>query len=538
LRKTTLAEKNVPEWLSASAFGGIMALAGIYAGGPPLGMIPLAAALVSAYLFFGRRGWLLSVSGTHGRRDAAVASVFSALSVLFVFLTGGADSPLPCALYLPIFFAALCYGTRLGLLTSLGMAGAALVFALEGLPTLGGHPLPRVVPATSVAVGLSFPLVAVFAGVLRAQLEARVHALSTEKYALSTEKHTLSALLDLSQMMESAFDLDMTLNLVLLNVQQHSECQVCAVYLKAADGRTLELRATSGPGSPVGLRPTLALDGVGVGGWSASDVAQGHQNAPAFYAPDAAASRAAGMGGLFALDPQAGSFACLPMSGVEGLMGMIYLGYDHPDGLTPEGLGRLEQLAVHAAFPLQRVLLQQDYRSLAYSDAMTGLDNFRQFEQTLADELARAERYNRSLSVILLDIDHFKSFNDTLGHPAGDALLGQMGVVLRNSLRNVDRPARYGGEEFVVICPETGADAVRLIAERIRRAVAETAFALGDTGETTRVTVSLGCATFPVDARTTRDLVKRADTALYDAKEAGRNTVRAYDARQTRAEAA
>ncbi len=530
-----LAEKNIPEWLSASAFGGIMTAAGIAAGGRPVGMVCLATALVGAYLFFGRRGWLLSISGAHGVRDAAVTSVFSALTVGFVLLTGGPASPLPCALYLPIFFATLCYGTRLGLATSLGMAGAALAFALGGL---NGHSVPRPLPATVVAVGLSFPLAAVIAGVLRAHMEARLRVLLTEKHALSTEKQDLSALLDLSQMMESAFDLDMTLNLVLLNVQQHSECQVCAVYLKAADGRTLELRAASGPGSPVGLRPTLALDGVGVGGWSASDVAQGHQNAPAFYAPDAAASRAAGMGGLFALDPQAGSFACLPMSGVEGLMGMIYLGYSHPNGLTPEGLSRLEQLAVHAAFPLQRVLLQQDYRSLAYSDAMTGLDNFRQFEQTLADELARAERYGRSLSVILLDIDHFKSFNDTLGHPAGDALLGQLGVVLRNSLRNVDRPARYGGEEFVVICPETGADAVRLIAERIRRAVAETAFALGDAGETTRVTVSLGCATFPVDARTTRDLVKRADTALYDAKEAGRNTVRAYDARQTRAEAA
>ena len=84
---------------------------------------------------------------------------------------------------------------------------------------------------------------------------------------------------------------------------------------------------------------------------------------------------------------------------------------------------------------------------------MTGLDNFRQFEETLTDEMTRAERYHRPLSVILLDIDHFKSFNDTWGHQAGDALLGQIGIVLRNALRSVDRPARYGGEEFVVICP-------------------------------------------------------------------------------------
>ena len=154
-----------------------------------------------------------------------------------------------------------------------------------------------------------------------------------------------------------------------------------------------------------------------------------------------------------------------------------------PHGLTSEGVQRLEQLALRAAFPLQRVLLQQDFRSLAYSDPMTGLDNFRQFEETLADELARAERYSRPLSVILLDIDHFKSFNDTLGHQAGDALLGQLGVVLRNSLRNVDKPARYGGEEFVIICPETGAEEARLIAERIRRNVADTPFVLPSNDE-------------------------------------------------------
>ena len=209
--------------------------------------------------------------------------------------------------------------------------------------------------------------------------------------------------------------------------------------------------------------------------------------------------------------------------------GMLYAGYGPVRGLTPQGVLLLEHLATRASPSLQRVLLQQDFRSLAYSDPMTGLDNFRQFEENLAEEMARAQRYGRPLSVILLDIDHFKAFNDTLGHPAGDALLGQMGVVLRNSLRNVDRPARYGGEEFVIVCPETGAEEARLIAERIRRGVAETSFVLGDKAPPARVTVSLGCATFPGDARTSRELVKKADTALYAAKESGRNAVRAYD---------
>ncbi len=179
-------------------------------------------------------------------------------------------------------------------------------------------------------------------------------------------------------------------------------------------------------------------------------------------------------------------------------------------------------------------VLQQGFRSLAYSDAMTGLDNFRQFEQNLGDELRRAERYDRALSVILLDIDHFKTFNDTLGHQAGDALLAQLATVLRDSLRSLDKPARYGGEEFVVVCPETGKEEVRLIAERVRRNVEQTAFALlgqdpSESPGTARVTVSIGCATFPYDAATARELVKSADDALYAAKHAGRNAVRSRD---------
>ena len=423
----------------------------------------------------------------------------------------------------------------------------------------GGH-LPAALPShRAVAIGLSFPVVSVFGGAIRAQMESRLlalsnekqalsnekQALSTEKQALSSEKNELSVLLDMSQMMDAAYDLDMTLNLILLNMQEHMECDVCAVYLKAADGRTLELRAaSSAPQTTAVLLPALAIEDARADAWWVAEPVQDDGvHLRAFYAASADTSPRASW--LFQIDSTAQSFACLPLANVEGLLGMLYVGYHRPEALTPDGLHRLEQLATCAIFPLHRLLFQQGFRSLAYSDAMTGLDNFRQFEETLAEELMRAERYGRPLSVILLDIDHFKSFNDTRGHQAGDALLGQMGVVLRNALRSVDRPARYGGEEFVIICPETDTREVRLIAERIRRSVADTPFALpnqntanqntanqnsdGKSGETARVTVSLGCPTFPHDSGTARDLVKKADIALYAAKGAGRNAVCAYE---------
>lgn len=514
----------------AVAFGLLAALVGILAGGPPFPMVTLGAVFAVLYVVAERHGWLLAAPDGRTGREYAVTGVFAALVVLFVVLTGGLRSPMPCTLYLPVLLASLCYGMRLGLATSMFMVGVAAVLAMDGS-------LPHTAPSLrAAAIGLSFPVVAVFGGALRAQMENRLRA-------LDSEKRDLSAQLDMSQMMESAFDLDMTLNLILLNVHEHSDCRVCAVYLMAADHRTLELRSASGPRDRTPLLPALAVEEARAGGWAVSDAAHFNQDVRAFYAPDGGA----GPSRLFEIDGSAGSFACLPLVSLEGLLGMLYVGYPHPQGLTPEGIQRLEQLALRAAFPLQRVLLQQDFRSLAYSDSMTGLDNFRQFEETLADELTRAERYSRSLSLILLDIDYFKSFNDTLGHQAGDALLGQLGVVLRNSLRNVDKPARYGGEEFVIICPETGAEEVRLIAERIRRNVADTPFVLPSNGEgaggkrgaeTAHVTISLGCVTFPGDAHTSRDLIKKADIALYAAKEAGRNAVRVYGEDGARVKAA
>ena len=487
-------------------------------------MIALGALFAALYLLAESRSWLRAAP--HGRtgREYSVTFVFAALVAAFVWLTGGLHSPMPCALYLPVLLASLCYGMRVGLTAAAGMVGVAAVLAMD-------NHLPSAAPSQkAVAISLSFFTVAVFGAALRAQMERRLSALDTEKENLSVQ-------LDMSQMMESAFDLDMTLNLILLNIQEHFPCAVCAVYLKGRDSKTLELRAASGSRHPTGLLPSLSLREAFRGGLPMS----GEQGVRAFQVTDARGA-ADPDSILFQIDPPAASFVCLPLASVEVVLGMLYISADETPGLSAKDVTRLEQLAARAVFPLQRVLVQQDFRSMAYSDAMTGLDNFRQFEETLSDELLRAERYERPLSVILLDIDHFKSFNDTRGHQAGDALLGQLGVVLRNALRNVDRPARYGGEEFVIICPETGADEALLIAERIRQAVQNMPFILpgqdGGEADTARVTVSLGCATFPRDAHADRDLVKRADLALYAAKEAGRNTVRTYADREMPALAA
>ncbi len=164
---------------------------------------------------------------------------------------------------------------------------------------------------------------------------------------------------------------------------------------------------------------------------------------------------------------------------------------------------------------------QAKLEDLAMRDGLTGLLNRREFQRLLAQELDRAQRSDSSMSMILLDIDHFKRVNDTYGHQVGDEVLRSVSSVLTGQIRTMDHVARYGGEEFVVVTPNDGPTALG-IAERIRRAVENTPHV--DSDQTPfRVTVSLGIASFPECALELDALVGRADEALYRAKRSGRN---------------
>jgi two-component system cell cycle response regulator len=164
--------------------------------------------------------------------------------------------------------------------------------------------------------------------------------------------------------------------------------------------------------------------------------------------------------------------------------------------------------------------------ALATTDPLTRVLNRRALLDRLTAEVDRARRFNSSLSLLLLDVDHFKQINDTAGHLAGDAVLRQLGAVLEDAIRKVDIVARYGGEEFVAILPETAAEGGIIFAERLRERIAAQAFDVG-IGRPVRLTVSIGIATFPSPRiATTEDFFARADEALYRAKSGGRNQVR------------
>lgn len=180
--------------------------------------------------------------------------------------------------------------------------------------------------------------------------------------------------------------------------------------------------------------------------------------------------------------------------------------------------------------------LQQEYLGrLLMVDRLTGLHNYSYFIDRLDEERKRADRFGSRLSMIMIDIDHFKLYNDKFGHQKGNDMLKHVAEIFKIQVRGVDIVSRYGGEEFAVLLPNTGRTAAEEVAERIRTAVDESDFAT--TSETEKRTVSLGVATYPDDAEDDLRLIDRADEALYKAKEAGRNRVVVYGLHAAKQEA-
>lgn len=199
---------------------------------------------------------------------------------------------------------------------------------------------------------------------------------------------------------------------------------------------------------------------------------------------------------------------------------------EHP--VSAEGVNEFVQLA--DSFNDMAIKIQQHdaaLEDLAIHDGLTGLENRRRFDFRLDDELQRLIRYNRPFSLLMLDIDHFKSINDNYGHLAGDAVLRKLAYTLKSMVRPIDYVFRYGGEEFSVIAVETDATGAFALAERIREAVAAMVFSISD-GTDIRLTISIGVTTAWNRINNKEELIAQADQALYEAKEAGRNRTHRY----------
>ncbi len=183
--------------------------------------------------------------------------------------------------------------------------------------------------------------------------------------------------------------------------------------------------------------------------------------------------------------------------------------------LITELQGAYQQLCIYNA----------QVEELANTDPLTGLYNYRFFTQRLDKEIELSKRFNRPLSLIIIDIDHFKDFNDTFGHPSGDIALKEVTLIFKNNVRDKDVLCRYGGEEFLILLPSTGIEEAYRCAERIRMSVEQHGFSVPETSNPVNITISGGVACYPIDADSGEQLLRIADEVLYTAKHKGRNKI-------------
>ena len=221
-------------------------------------------------------------------------------------------------------------------------------------------------------------------------------------------------------------------------------------------------------------------------------------------------------------------YVVVPLIAHRKVDGLLLLDYSaQPPALTADWLGMLEMYAHQAALAIENARAYNRAVKQSQTDSLTGLANHGHFQQTLSQAVAQSVRYSHPVSLMMLDLDHFKRLNDRWLHPTGDKVLVALAQLLKRATREVDTCARYGGEEFAIILPHTPLDEACRLAERLRARI-ETELrvdAPDGSGEKIQTSASFGVACCPADATDAESLITAADTALYQAKQAGRNRV-------------
>ena len=220
---------------------------------------------------------------------------------------------------------------------------------------------------------------------------------------------------------------------------------------------------------------------------------------------------------------EAAASLAVPMRGREGERGVIWV-LDEAGGFGAAEVERAHLIARHGELALHNAERYHRAKERAFIDDVTEVFNARYLLQATENEIQRAERQGKEMCVLFLDLDRFKLVNDRYGHLVGSQTLRQLSKLLQHCVRQIDTVARYGGDEFTILLTDTGLETGRMVAERIRRSVADNLFE-GARGAPIRLTISIGVACYPGDSRERDRLLDLADKAMYRAKSLGRNTV-------------
>jgi diguanylate cyclase (GGDEF)-like protein len=457
--------------------------------------------------------WTLALLGAAALAEAAVRLVPRQTPVVFggmlladgawlawaAYLSGGTTSPLRYAMLLHLLAVCLVASYRTGVL--LAVWDSMLLLLLHDGVTSGL--LSDTEPAHLGSYGSTTQRLGIFLVVLWLVALSTSSLSALNERGLRRRRGDLETLTRLAEQIELAPDSSSVARALLDAVVAAFGLPRGAV-LASADGH-LPLLASAGLSEEVARRP-------GRPGPSAV-VAQAH----ALKAPlvvrglDAEADP-----WLSQLLPDARDLVVVPLSAEGRALGALVV--EHHGGTRSQRqlVHALERSASYAALALRNAWLLEQVQRLAATDGLTKIANRRTFEATLERELARATRNAEHVSLVLVDIDHFKQLNDAHGHQAGDEVLRNVALALSCECRDFDTAARYGGEEFAVILPGCGPEEARDIAERLRLSV-------GTAPSVVPITASAGVATYPGHAGDADTLVRAADEALYASKHAGRN---------------
>lgn len=414
-----------------------------------------------------------------------------------MYETGGIQSPLRFLTYVHLIAVTLLASHRTGL--KIALWHSLLFFVVyyaqaAGLLEIRGE----------LAPGTQFERLSVF-NVMAFWLVAlgTIAFSSVNERELRRRKADLEALAEMAKSMEEASDPDESAQVLLDKVSEWFEFK--RGFVLGGQHRDLELMAFRGPGEPVPVQP--GLDQI------VKDAFENHHTA-LVKKPDPEQNPR-----LVALMPFARNVVIVPLFAEGSPVGVLILEHPHKTARIERRLiVMIEQFAAHAALTVRNAWLLEQVQKMAETDALTGIANRRVFELTLHREMARSERNGDQLTLLMLDVDHFKDFNDTHGHQEGDHVLRRVAGALHETCREFDVVARYGGEEFAVVLPSCSTKESLVVAERLRRSIS-------DIEAAAPVTASGGVATFPTHATDMSALIKAADEALYESKRAGRDRV-------------
>lgn len=365
---------------------------------------------------------------------------------------------------------------------------------------------------------------------LKSRLEEKSTIIERTNRALEHLVRDLSLIYEIGQEVNTIVDLDDLYAHITGTLKKYLRINEFAILVFDEKKQELHVRAAYGFEDEEAIMHTVFRTGEGVTGLVA-------ETGRKIYIKDTSRETRF-LNYKFERPTKASSFLSIPLLYKEDVLGVINFARHGISSFTYQDVKMLSLVANQVSLAIANARLYTRTRELSVRDELIGINNRRYFQQMLQMEWKRAIRFRRHLSLVMVDVDHFKPYNDTFGHLQGDQALKQIGQLLKRNLREVDTVARFGGEEFVLLLPDTDKRGAIAVAEKVRLLAEGHNFLTEDHKETRLITISAGVSTYPDDVEEMDDLIDHADIALYRAKENGRNRIECFTPLKEEAEVA